>query len=90
MGLVSCGWRSSLDISYVRTPFQEMCGVSIWDAWHLGPWWTDLDAQGLFPRCIPHASAFMMVFSSSFLGEQLNIITEFLTTCVFLGISASL
>lgn len=46
--------------------------MSIWDAWHLGPWWTDLDAQGLFPRCIPHASAFMMVFSSSFLGFEYN------------------
>jgi len=33
MGLAWCDWRSSLKISYVRTPSQEMCGVCLWDAY---------------------------------------------------------
>lgn len=81
-----------LEISYVRTPAWEMHVVPFWGAvqWYLGPWWTDLDAQGLFLRRILHASACMMLFPSSFPDEESNTVTEFLTTCIFMGISVSL
>lgn len=61
--------------------------VGVW--WHLGPWWTCLDAPGLFQWCILHASAYLM-FSFSFLHEGLDIMTEFFAVYISVGISVSL
>lgn len=64
----------------------EMPTVGVW--WHLGPWWTHLDAPGLFQKCMLHASAYLM-FSFSFPHEELGKMTEFLTVYISIGISVS-
>lgn len=83
LGFVWCGWSA------------QSHGLCLWGPcrgvwWHLGLWWADLDAQGLFLRCIFHASPCVMLFFSSFLDERLNIMTDFLTACTCVDISGPL